>query len=90
MLQPSKASAQGGSPLHEYMARVHTFERITRSGTSVPLRPSSGCRNYHERAQHPERAALGIFKADGAFAEYCIVPIVNIHPVRNPSYPSLC
>ena len=28
-----------------------------------------GCRNYHERAQHPARAALGIFKKDGAFAE---------------------
>jgi len=40
-----------------------------------------GCRNYHERAQHPSRAALGIFGADGAFAEYAVVPIVNIHAV---------
>ena len=42
---------------------------------------SCGCRDYHERAQHPERKAIGIFGADGAFAEYAIVPIVNIHPV---------
>eukprot|EP00283_Hemiselmis_rufescens_P006414 CAMPEP_0173422730 /NCGR_PEP_ID=MMETSP1357-20121228/3325_1 /TAXON_ID=77926 /ORGANISM="Hemiselmis rufescens, Strain PCC563" /LENGTH=191 /DNA_ID=CAMNT_0014385781 /DNA_START=22 /DNA_END=593 /DNA_ORIENTATION=+ len=40
-----------------------------------------GCRNYHERAQHPERAALGIFKRDGIFAEYATIPLINLHEV---------
>jgi len=89
-----KGGGFGGTIGHEFVARVdklnvdtaskkacHVAEgqRVVAEINCVP--DSCGCRNYHERAQHPERAALGIFKADGAFAEYAIVPIVNIHPV---------
>lgn len=45
------------------------------------VKDGSGCRCYHERAQHPERAALGIVNADGCFAEYVISPIINLHLV---------
>mmetsp|Transcript_1061 Transcript_1061/g.3295 ORF Transcript_1061/g.3295 Transcript_1061/m.3295 type:complete len:291 (+) Transcript_1061:280-1152(+) len=43
--------------------------------------PSSKSRNYHERAQDPERSALGLFGHDGVFAEFVCVPIENLHKV---------
>ena len=87
-----KGGGFGGTIGHEFVARVdkihcdsaatcHVAEgqRVVSEINCVP--DGCGCRNYHDRAQHPARAALGIFKADGAFAEYCIAPIVNLHAV---------
>ncbi|KAJ1496459.1 chaperonin 10-like protein [Baffinella frigidus] len=77
---------------HEFVARVHAVnpspeavphvavgQRVVAEINCVP--GGCGCRGYHERAQHPARSALGIFGADGGFAEYLIVPIENIHLV---------
>lgn len=46
------------------------------------LHPSYGENISSEiRAHHPNRTALGIFGAHGAYAEYCCVPISNVHVV---------
>lgn len=59
--------------------QVVVGQRVVAEINCVP--ECSGCRNYHERAQHPGRTALGIFGSDGAFAEFVAVPIENIHMV---------
>ena len=86
----------GGHTLgHEFVARVdklnvdltsqRRFCHVSEGQRVVAeincVSDSCGCRNWQERAQHPERVALGIFGADGAFAEYLVVPIINLHPV---------
>jgi threonine dehydrogenase-like Zn-dependent dehydrogenase len=39
------------------------------------------CGGWRERAQDPARTALGIFGADGCFADFVCVPIKNLHKV---------
>lgn len=39
------------------------------------------CGDWRHRAQDPKRTALGIFGADGCFADYVVVPIKNLHRV---------
>jgi len=58
---------------------VQEGDRVVSEINFVP--DGTGCRCYHERAQHPERAAIGIFKADGCFAEFVVVPLINLHLV---------
>ncbi|MCS7088255.1 MAG: alcohol dehydrogenase catalytic domain-containing protein [Thermoflexales bacterium] len=41
----------------------------------------SPSRTYAERAQDPARTTLGIDRRDGVFAEYAVLPIVNLHRV---------
>lgn len=38
-------------------------------------------RTYAERAQDPTRTTLGIDRRDGVFADYTVLPIVNLHRV---------
>jgi len=75
---------------HEFVGVIDTIaanshtdfcvgQRVVAEINCVP--EGCGCRDYHERAQHPDRAALGIFKRDGIFAEFATVPLVNLHPV---------
>lgn len=54
-------------------------DRVVGEINCVPC--DSPSRNYFERAQDPTRNTLGIDRRDGAFADYTVLPIVNLHRV---------
>lgn len=72
---------------HEFVARVAALpqhcdefavgDRVVAEINCVP----EATAGPEERAQDPRRTALGIFGRDGCFAEYCTVPVENLHKV---------
>lgn len=79
-------------PGHEFVAKIHSYHPSLQHIPPIPLHtrvvaeincviPPTNSRTAYDRAQDPGRTALGIFGKNGAFAQFCCVPIVNLHPV---------
>jgi threonine dehydrogenase-like Zn-dependent dehydrogenase len=73
--RPSSSSAREGT-LGE---GVTIGDRVVGEINCVPH--DSGSRDYFDRAQDPARTTLGIDRRDGAFADYAVLPVVNLHRV---------
>lgn len=67
------------NPLPGTTPHVGIGDRVVGEINCVPC--DSPSRNYFERAQDPTRNTLGIDRRDGAFADYTVLPIVNLHRV---------
>ncbi|MCS6846194.1 MAG: alcohol dehydrogenase catalytic domain-containing protein [Anaerolineae bacterium] len=67
------------NPLPGTTPHVRIGNRVVGEINCVPC--DSPSRNYFERAQDPTRNTLGIDRRDGAFADYTVLPIVNLHRV---------
>lgn len=79
-------------PGHEFVATIHAYHPTIEHNPPLPLHtrvvaeincvsPPAHSRTAHDRAHDPCRTALGIYGRNGAFAQFCCVPIVNLHPV---------
>lgn len=55
------------------------FRRGDRVCAEINCTTPGVCKDWRERAQNPDRSALGIFGANGVFAEYVKVPVENLH-----------
>lgn len=60
-------------------SKIDIGDRVVGEINCVPC--DSPSRNDFERAQDPTRNTLGIDRRDGAFADYTVLPIVNLHRV---------
>ncbi len=67
------------NPLPGTAPHVRAGDRVVGEINCVPC--DSPARTASERAQDPTRNTLGIDRRDGAFADYTILPIVNLHRV---------
>ena len=67
------------NPLPGSAPHVSVGDRVVGEINCVPC--DSPSRNAFERAQDPARSTLGIDRRDGAFADYTVLPIVNLHRV---------
>jgi len=67
------------NPLPGSAPHVSVGDRVVGEINCVPC--DSPSRNAFERAQDPARSTLGIDCRDGAFADYTVLPIVNLHRV---------
>lgn len=67
------------NPLPGSAPHVSVGDRVVGEINCVPC--DSPSRNAFERAQDPARNTLGIDRRDGAFADYTVLPIVNLHRV---------
>lgn len=67
------------NPLPGMTPQVCVGDRVVGEINCVPC--DSPSRDYFERAQDPTRNTLGIDRRDGAFADYTVLPIVNLHRV---------
>lgn len=63
----------------QFSSPVSVGDRVVGEINCVPC--DSPSRNYFERAQDPSRNTLGIDRRDGAFADYMVLPIINLHRV---------
>lgn len=63
----------------QFSSPVSVGDRVVGEINCVPC--DSPSRNYFERAQDPARNTLGIDRRDGAFADYMVLPIINLHRV---------
>ena len=67
------------NPLPGQAPHVQVGDRVVGEINCVPC--DSPARTAAQRAQSPDRTTLGIAGRDGAFADYTILPIVNLHRV---------
>jgi threonine dehydrogenase-like Zn-dependent dehydrogenase len=67
------------SEIENPKSKISIGDRVVGEINCVPC--DSPSRDYFERAQDPARNTLGIDQRDGAFADYTVLPIVNLHRV---------
>jgi len=67
------------NPLPGQAPHIQVGDRVVGEINCVPC--DSPARTAAQRAQSPDRTTLGIAGRDGAFADYTILPIVNLHRV---------
>ncbi|PJF48243.1 MAG: alcohol dehydrogenase [Chloroflexi bacterium] len=67
------------NPLPGAAPHIRIGDRVVGEINCVPC--DSPARNAFERAQDPTRNTLGIDRRDGAFADYTVLPVVNLHRV---------
>ncbi len=75
-----------GIPGHEFVGTVVSAQRDELVGKRVVGEINSGCRRCGwcvrgEKEHCPERTTLGIYRKDGAFADYLTIAEENLHPL---------
>ncbi len=74
-----------GIPGHEFVGLVEKCPaRPGLEGRRVVADINIGCGRCADRRHCPKRKAIGIRGKDGAFAEYCVVPVENLRLVPEP------
>ncbi len=74
---------------HEFVGVVHACENESLVGQRVVGEINAACGECEKCLQGlgrhcPHRATLGILNLDGCLAEYCALPIANLHRIPDP------
>lgn len=78
-IRDSRLASDTQSLISNLESPISIGNRVVGEINCVPC--DSPSRNSFERAQDPKRNTLGIDRRDGAFADYTVLPIVNLHRV---------